>query len=585
MEKKRNLFEKKEVRAKFDNIFDKELYVEKHTTTSGNGSVKLDTSGDPFVDDFANIGRYKNPRTIDAVFETADRLWNFDPLTFLKETFYIRLITRKPVYENVTYGTHRGQGLRNEFILRMYWVAKNHPKTFVKNISLIPTVGSFDDLFEIMRTDLIYNGKNPTFNWAPIIVTIVNALGHEDTSELVKKYLPTIRCASKCHTVQQQANNIIGKKIARFISKSDNKATAYANYRRIKSSGTAHTWQKLISEKRFNEIDFNLVAGRALSSLVKPRTTITRNENGMLRKVKGDGTNFIQRHNLVDKFTKWLDTQKTAKFTGFVYELFKSLHLEGGYHFGCFSYQFKQPDLLQKKLINKQFKQLIETAKNGMNTHSNFIVAMDISGSMTAQCPGTNVSAYQVALSMALYYSHLLEGKFSKTFLTFANECKIAKFKGDTPVDEFCSYESEDFGSTNFLGVARRFAELKGKGYEEKDFPTGVIAISDGEFNRCGNTSSYKAFKDILRRAGFSEEFVDNFKIVLWDIPNNHYGNRTTPHFEELADCPGMFHIAGFDPAGIAFLMGTEYHPQVPKTTAELFTAAMDQEILNLLRV
>ena len=94
MEKKRNLFEKKEVRAKFDNIFDKELYVEKHTTTSGNGSVKLDTSGDPFVDDFANIGRYKNPRTIDAVFETADRLWNFDPLTFLKETFYIRLITR-----------------------------------------------------------------------------------------------------------------------------------------------------------------------------------------------------------------------------------------------------------------------------------------------------------------------------------------------------------------------------------------------------------------------------------------------------------------------------------------------------------
>ena len=133
--------------------------------------------------------------------------------------------------------------------------------------------------------------------------------------------------------------------------------------------------------------------------------------------------------------------------------------------------------------------------------------------------------------------------------------------------------------------MAERFAELKGKGYEEKDFPTGVIAISDGEFNRRGNTSSYKAFKDILRRADFSEEFVDNFKIVLWDIPNNYYGNRMTPHFEELADCPGMFHIAGFDPAGIAFLMGTEYHPQTPKTTAELFMAAMDQEILNLLRV
>lgn len=587
MEKKKNLFEKKETRTKFDNIFDRELFIENHKTTSGNGSVKLDTSGDPFIDDFASISRYKAPRSIDAVFETAEKLWNFHPLTFLKETFYIRLITRKPNVINpnvssIKYGTHRGQGLRNEFVMRMYWLAKNHNETFVKNLALIPAVGSYDDIFEIMRTDLMYNGRTPTFNWAPLIVFIMKSLKDEQVSELVKKYLPTIRCASKCHTVQQQANSIIGKKIARFISDSDDKATAYANYRRIKSSGNAHTWQKLISEKRFDELDFNLVAGRALSNLVKTRDTVTLNKNGNLVKVKGDGTSFIERHGLMNKFNEWLDTQEVAKFTGFAYELFKPLKLAKAR--AWYGYHFVQPNSMQKKLINKQFEQLIQTAQEGMNTNSNFIVAMDISGSMTSECPGTGLSSYQIALSMAIYYSHLLKGRFSKTFLTFAERCKINKFQGETPIDEFCNYSSDDFGNTDFLGVAHVFANLKSQGYEESEFPTGVIAISDGDFDRSGKSSTYREFKDVLRKAGFSKEFVDNFKIILWDVPNNFYG-RTEPQFEELADCPGMFQITGFDPAGIAFLMGTEYHPQVPKNTAELFAAAMDQEILNLLRV
>ena len=84
---------------------------------------------------------------------------------------------------------------------------------------------------------------------------------------------------------------------------------------------------------------------------------------------------------------------------------------------------------------------------------------------------------------------------------------------------------------------------------------------------------------------GFSKEFVDNFKIVLWDIRNDYYGGRKSATFEEVADCPNFFYMSGLDPAGIAFLTGTSKMQSIPKTAEELFEAAMTQELLEQLLV
>jgi hypothetical protein len=157
---------------------------------------------------------------------------------------------------------------------------------------------------------------------------------------------------------------------------------------------------------------------------------------------------------------------------------------------------------------------------------------------------------------------------------------------GNTPTEKFYNFRSSYIGSTNFLGVAKVFADLKKKGYEESEFPTGVLCISDGEFNYGGNKSTtFEQFKQILRQAGFSEEFVSNFKIVLWDIPNGYYGKHT-PKFEGLADAPNFFYMSGFDPSGIAFLTGKEIkNAPTPKNAEELFEEAMKQELLQMLRI
>jgi hypothetical protein len=568
MKKVESLYPKVEMLPKNANIFEKELFKKQHETESGNGSVKYTTSGNIFLDDFANLGNYKTPREYEDVCETMKRLWAVDPLTTLKETFYIRMITRQPITLNgEKLNIHRGQGLKSEFQHRMLWLAQNHPGTFSKNVALIIPTGSWNDLFEILRLDLSYNGINKSFDWTPILNLIYMGLEDENQSNLVKKYLPTIHSSSHCTTLRQQCNSYIGRLIAKDIFGSHpisdkEKANVYASYRRMKSSGTAHSWQQLISKKNFDRIDFSKIAGRALQQLTNSK--------------------FLENHNLEDAYAKWILSQPTAKYTGYVYELFKPVCSQSCWRNTTNKNKLKK---YQQDLLNKQFLGLIDTAKKDMNRKSNFIGVLDISSSMTSEACGTGMSSYQVGLAMCLYFSYLLEGKFKDTFLTFSDNVEIEKFYGDTPLDKFCSFDKDYYGSTNFVGVAHFLAKMKMSGYKEEDFPTGILCLSDGEFNRNHSESSFVTFKRVLRSAGFSDKFVDDFKIVLWDIRNGYYGEREKATFESLADEPNFFYMSGLDPAGIAFLTGTTRTQSIPKTAEELFEAAMNQELFDKIKL
>ncbi len=85
-----------------------------------------------------------------------------------------------------------------------------------------------------------------------------------------------------------------------------------------------------------------------------------------------------------------------------------------------------------------------------------------------------------------------------------------------------------------------------------------------------------------LRDAGFSKEYVDNFKIILWDIPNRYYGDTPKTKFEDFANAPNFFYMSGYDPSCVSFILGGNKPEQkAPKNAEELFLAAMDQELLN----
>lgn len=528
------------------------------TTALGNGAVKFTTTGNDFVDQFGKITNYKAPRSYQEIDTDMRLLWSQNKIMTICLLFYIRMITRVvSLFDGIKTSTvQRGQGLKHEGIFRMIWLALNEPNTFWKNITLFISIGSWKDIIVMLSYDLQYNGwNNRKLDWEKFGKLILAGLENPNNNQLLLKYLPQIKSNSRCTTIESQADNIIAKWICSLLFGTKDSSSNYKKYRKLKTSGKAHTWQQLISQKRLLELNFDTIHGRALAQLVSGK--------------------FLANQGLEAKYQAWIESKPIAKYTGFVYELLAPV--KSGYH----NNQLKK---YQEETINKQFEGLLETARKDMNTNSPFLVVVDSSSSMTGLVPGTKVSAYSVAKSMALFFSYLLKGPFANSFMQFANNASLIKWKGETPVQKLQNDRCEAYGSTNFQGVTSLFYQLKKQGVPESDFPTGILCISDGCFNNTNNQAETKSMLAYFKQYGFSDDFIKNFKIVLWDIPNNHYGASQTA-FEDFADCPNLFHMSGLDPAAVAFIMGSEYNPTQPKNSEELFQSAMNQEVLKMIEI
>lgn len=533
---------------------------ESNVTTSGNGAKKYSTSGNSFVDNFAAISYFKEPRTYAEVAKDMELLWSQDPQLCVKLALYIRLITRKTRIVNddgvEVLDVQRGQGLKNEGIMRMLWLAIHHRATFKTNFSYFIAAGSWKDVFQMLSLDLQYHGwDNRKLDWNFFYLVIAAGLNNPESTHLVRKYIPTIRTNANCKTLESQADTLVGRWLARRFSPELEKESAYKAYRKVKVEGIAHQWQQLISKQLYDALNFDFIAGRALSLLV--------------------GSKFLQNHNLVNKYSAWIQSKPIAKYTGFVFELFQPLGDRG-----------RHIEDYKEATINAQFAQLVKTGKEGVNTNSRLLVVRDTSGSMTSTARGCNMSSFSIAKAMALYFSEFLTGAFENTFAEFSSGAKLHQWKGNTPCDKWVNDNCGAYADTNFQAVIDLFINLKQNGVPEKDFPTGLLCVSDGEFNRCGTNklTNFQLAIKRLRDAGFSEEYVSDFKIILWDIPNSYYGDNAVK-FEDFADAPNFFYLSGYDPSAVAFILGTKPFKASPRNAEELFLAAMDQELLNRVQI
>lgn len=521
-------------------------------TLSGNGALKYSTTGNDFVDQFGKMGSYKVERSYAEIESDMSKLWALNPLLAVSFIFFLRIITRVVQLwaGNKTETVQRGAGLKHEAITRMIWLHVNHQDTFWKNIQLFIAVGSWRDIFEMLRYDLQHNDwNNRVLDWNKFGTLLQAGLENPNTVNLVKKYMPQIKARSKCTTIETQANTMIGKWLSSLLFGEKK----YSLYRKMKSSGTAHQWQQLISKQLYDRLDFNTVHGRALSLMVSGK--------------------FITNHNLTSKYETWLATKPVARFTGYVHELFKD--------------NLNSLKQYQIDTINKQFAGLVETAKKNAKTGTSLIIVRDTSGSMSSPATGTKQSAGDIAKALALFFSEMLpSGHFANSWIEFDNNATMHTWQGSTPVEKWKNDRSKYIGSTNFQSVISLFAFIKHTGVPESEFPTGILCISDGEFNPTdlGTTNVNRALNK-LRDSGFSPEYIANFQIILWNLRTYGYGNTAGNKFETYGNVPNVYYFSGYDGSIVAFLTGVDGQTSVPKNAEELFNAAMNQEVMSLIEI
>lgn len=523
-------------------------------TKSGNGAEKFSTSGDAFTDQFSFLGSYKKPRAFAEIEKDCETLWGLDKKKAVMFNSYIRLITRQVSLFDGTSTTvsQKGAELKHEGIMRMIWLHQKDEAIFWKNIGLFISMGSWQDVIKMLQYDLMYHGwESRVLNWDKFGKLILSGLNNEHTSELLKKYLPQIKANSACTTVEAQADTMIAKWICSLLfgTKGENSGKTYKAYRKMKTSGTTHEFQQLISQQKFNLLDFNKIHGRALMLMSRSK--------------------FLKNQGLEQKYAEWITKPETkdVKYTGYVNELFEGI-----------GKQLSAIPANTRETINKQFDTLIKKA--GETEITKFIVVRDTSGSMGAICTGTKQTCFDVAKSLALYFSEFLDGKFANSFIEFNSSAKMHNWSGNTPVEKWYNDKCSYIGSTDFQSVINLFCQIKKQGVSETDFPSGILCISDSEFNpgQLGKTNVETALIT-LRNAGFSEEYVSNFKIVLWNLNSNYYGSSTGKKFETHGDVPNVFYYSGFSASTISFLTGKI------ETASELIEAALQQEILQMIEI
>lgn len=537
------------------NEFIKQNIMGAGTSYTENGAVSYGSTGSELIDQFSKAGTARG-RDISVVWDEQAKLWGSDPLNALRFPFYLRMITRKTnLLEDgeSTEKVQKGQGARDEAFKRLLWIARFHKDEFYHNLWLLPVVGSWKDLWVLLSMDDTLD-KEKFFE---VIAQGINSPAHKD---LVKKFMPRIRSNKVCTTDWAKKTNQLAKDFANFAGWS------MKDYREFKSTGKAHSFQRLICAKDYANLNWNTIPGKALLNLVS-----------------GD---FLKKHNLTASYIEWLKKQPVAKFNGYVYELGKKLPNS--------SYAFKCLSEAQKITIDKQFDGLIATAeKDGPAITGNVLCALDTSGSMGCAIQGTDgLTSLDVCLSLGIYFAELNKGAFHNTVAMFDDTSRLKTLKGQTFSDRWYEITNSTvaWGSTNVLSLVEMMVNtrMKRPDIPLEDFPQTLIIVSDMQFNRTGRyysnsrrdpvaeATNYEEMQRILRTA-FPKEWVDNLRIIWWYCAGREGSSHDVP---ATMDMPGMYLFSGFDGAVISLLLGNQ---EVDEKTGEVKQLSMEEAVLKAL--
>lgn len=478
--------------------------VNKNNTTTANGAVSHSTSGSALTDQFAISGNHRD-RDISLVFSEQSLLYNENPIYSLRFVFYLRLITRVvDLGDHKTDTLQKGQGNRDESFKRFLWYAQNHPETFYKNLSHFTKIGSEKDLFELMWYAQKYS---ISLDYTRCIQEVLLSNLSEDNS-LLMKYLPLQKATSKLKTDRAIFRNFISN----LISKQS--GISQKELRLMKSKGQAHTWQQFISKRMFDNIEFNKISGKALFNLIHSK--------------------FLKNSGLEEKYSNWIMSKPVAKFTGYVYELGDKVKNNNA--------------LYVKNTIDKQFQGLIEMNKT-LSTRK-VITAIDRSSSMLQ--PAGNTLAMNLAESLGIYFSTLLEGEFKDWVIRFSSRSEWVKLAGTFSEKKLQMKWGDCPSNTDFQSIIDSFVRVRKDkpSVPESDFPNTLLVLSDMQFDRSGTQTNYQTAISKLSEV-FSPEWVKDFVFIWWDCRT-----QSKIDYPQNIDEPGGYLMSGFDGAILNTLLG-----------------------------
>jgi len=219
----------------------------------------------------------------------------------------------------------------------------------------------------------------------------------------------------------------------------------------------------------------------------------------------------------------------------------------------------------KKSLANSQWDNLPNYCEGN---DGNVLPVVDTSGSMGTPVGGnSNLTCIDVAVSLGLYLSERLGGKFKDHFVTFSANPEMQRVKGDL-ASRYHSMRRAEWGmNTDVIAVFETLlAKATEYGASENIMPKTVLILSDMQFDM-GTRSMYSMFdrhNKSHKTNDYNKSTMDSIKaryetagyglpnIVWWNL-NASMGNVPVSFDEQ-----GTALVSGFSPSIMKSILGGE---------------------------
>lgn len=413
-----------------------------------------------------------------------------------------------------------GMGERRLFRIGLRYLAREFPKKVTKLIPLIAEYGRWDDLLCLLGTKLEADAMD--LMKRQLADDMRNMKAGKSIS-LLAKWLPSLNTSS-ADTVAK------AEKIRSFLN------VTPRQYRKMLAALRRHldVTERKMSANQWKNIRYEAVPSRANlnynSAFLRHDEQRRREYLGKLEKGETKiNSSVLFPHDIVHKY------------------------LNGGVH--------RYVRVRQDSALEAMWKALPNTVKEGEGT----IVVADGSGSMCSKVGGTQVSAWEVAHALAIYFAERLPGAYKDQYITFSSRPQLVRLGGAGTLAGKLQIASEhdECANTNLEAVFDLILDTaKRNKLTQKELPKNVLVVSDCEFDvqtrgdswgghfRSPSKTLFEEIAARYHRAGYQLP-----RLVFWNV------NSRTGTIPVKENDLGVALVSGFSPNVAKMVMSGKLDP------------------------
>lgn len=433
-------------------------------TRTENNAVALNSTNSALLDLFATAGALDS-KTESEVANMFMSAFAESPLFAVKTMFYTRNI-------------RGGLGRRETFRRMLKALAISNPQIVIKNISLIPHFGRFDDLYTLINTSAemeMWKFLKKTFENDLISMSL------NKSTTLAAKWMKSINTSSpkSCE---------LGRMTAKKLGLSPKLYRTYLSELRTYIDLT----EKKMSANEWKNITYSEIPSRAMKNYRKA----------------------FQKHD-PDRFASFISDvekgeSKINASTLYPYDILMAGHLKTPN-----AYTWNKPSSLgftidEDPILEAQWKAL----PNYIEGEHNVLVMADTSGSMEMAENGLPMAT---SVGLAVYFAERNKGAFKNLFMTFSNMPEFIELKGNS-LKEKLSHVKSIVANTDLEAAFDLILNLAvNENIVQEEMPKSLIIITDMQFDEARSGNAYETFFEGMKKK-FANAGYDMPTVVFWQV-------------------------------------------------------------------